>query len=437
MYKRYTKVNGSKPVIPEMLRVAGYARVSSGKDAMLHSLSSQVSYFSNLIQNHPGWQYVGVYADEALTGTKSDRAEFQRLLADCRAGKIDLVLVKAVSRLARNTITLLETVRELKALGVDIFFENENIHTLSAEGELMLTLIAAVAQEQSRSVSDNCRWRIWSSFSEGKTWPVKPYGYCIIGGDYVVIDHESEVVREIFADYLAGMGINAITRKLNDRGTPFGIEPGWNESTVHKMLRNERYVGDMLLQKTFVCDHLTKQKRVNRGERPSVYVDEHHDPIIDRETFDKVQHRLIERSRLYASEHKGHNCYPFTGLLRCATCGKPYRRKINAAGTKYAKPVWICRIYNQLGRKYCPSKQIPEDILFNVTARLLGVDEVGKAIVKERIQCIDVHNGNKLTFHFHDGRSVEHTWQDHSRSDSWDETARARASEQTKARYAQ
>ena len=162
---------------PQILKVCAYTRVSSGKDAMLHSLSAQVSRYSEMIQSHTGWLYCGVYSDEALTGTRSDRAGFQRMLADCRAGKIDRIITKSISRFARNTVTLLETVRELKGLGIDVFFEEQNIHTMSADGELMLTILASYAQEESRSVSENQKWRVKRNFENGIPWNGRMLGY--------------------------------------------------------------------------------------------------------------------------------------------------------------------------------------------------------------------------------------------------------------------
>ena len=182
--------------LPWRKRVAAYARVSSGKDAMLHSLSAQVSYYSEHIQSHPEWEYAGVYVDEALTGTKDNREGFQRLLADCRAGKVDMVLTKSISRFARNTVTLLETVRELKTLGADVYFEEQNIHSLSGDGELMLTILASYAQEESRSVSENCKWRIRKKFQQGipANWRFVrlPHQH----GEIAVHPVEAEVVRE-------------------------------------------------------------------------------------------------------------------------------------------------------------------------------------------------------------------------------------------------
>ena len=218
--ERIVQQVGSIPAQPKALRVAAYARVSSGKDAMLHSLSAQVSYYSSLIQNHSGWLYCGVYADEALTGTKENRTEFQRLLAECRAGSIDLIITKSISRFARNTVVLLQTVRDLKSLGVDVYFEEQNIHSMSADGELMLTILASYAQEESLSASENQKWRIKKNFEDGKPWSGQVLGYKYVDGVYIVKPEEAEIVRSIFADYLSGMGVEAIMKKLNVEAGP-------------------------------------------------------------------------------------------------------------------------------------------------------------------------------------------------------------------------
>jgi len=220
------------PLAPQVLtrqRTAAYARVSCDKDAMLHSLAAQVSFYSDLIQSRPDWEYIGVYADEALTGTKGDRPEFQRLIADCRAGRIDFIITKSISRFARNTVDLLETVRELKSLGVGVFFEEQNINSLSGDGELMLTILAAYAQEESRSVSENCKWRIRKDFNEGKpAGYMHVYGYDYKAGKLTIVPEEAEVVRMIFADYLSGMGRNAIMKKLIALGIPTKCGGRWS-----------------------------------------------------------------------------------------------------------------------------------------------------------------------------------------------------------------
>ena len=210
MHRTIRQIQFPASAAQRLTRVAAYARVSSGKDAMLHSLSAQVSYYSELIQNHPGWLYCGVYADEAVTGTKDKRDDFQRMLADCRQGKMDLIITKSISRFARNTVTLLQTVRELKALGVDVFFEEQNIHTQSADGELMMTILASYAQEESRSASENQKWRIRRNFESGMPWNGTMLGYRYDKGTLVVVSEEAETVKRIFEEYLSGLGLPAL-----------------------------------------------------------------------------------------------------------------------------------------------------------------------------------------------------------------------------------
>ena len=215
----------------KLQRVAAYARVSSGKEAMLHSLSEQISYYSDHIQSHPGWEYAGVYADADYTGTKDSRPEFQRLLADCRAGKIDRILTKSLSRFARNTVTLLEIVREMKALGVAIVFEKENIDTSSGDGELMLSILASFAQAESLSVSENCKWRIRKDFAEGKTMNLALlYGYRSVNGKIEIVPEEAEVVRRAFAAYLSGIGTPTIAAMLRREHAPTRMGGDWYDA---------------------------------------------------------------------------------------------------------------------------------------------------------------------------------------------------------------
>lgn len=207
-------------ILPDLKikRVVAYARVSSDKDAALHSVSAQISYYNELITNHPGWDFAGIYADEGITGTKDARPEFQRLLEDCRAGKIDMVITKSINRFARNTVTLLSTIRELKTLSVDVYFEKENMHSISGTGELMLTLLAMYAEEESRSASENQKWRIQKMFEEGKTNNGRMLGYYLKDGQLTIIPEEAELVKRIFRDYLSGMGRLAIAKQLNQEG---------------------------------------------------------------------------------------------------------------------------------------------------------------------------------------------------------------------------
>ena len=282
MERRIHQVEQGAATLPKPLNVAAYCRVSSGKDAMLHSLSAQVSYYSELIQNHPGWKYAGVYVDEAYTGTTDARPQFQRMLEDCRMGKIDRVITKSVSRFARNTVTLLETVRELKRMNVSVFFEEQHIDSMNGDGELMLTILASFAQEESKSVSDNCKWRIRKDFSEGKTINLSQlFGYKQIDGEIKPDPDEASVVRWIFDSYVGGKGCSRIAEELMKKGVPCRFGGTWKESYVRAILKNEKYTGDALLQKTYRENHLTKKKRKNHGELRRFYVEERHPAISD------------------------------------------------------------------------------------------------------------------------------------------------------------
>ena len=300
------------PTIPKPIRkkrVAAYARVSTEKDAMLHSLSSQVSYYNELMQSNPEWEYAGVYADESKTGTRDSRVEFQRLIADCRAGKIDMVITKSISRFARNTVTLLQTVRDFKSWGVDIYFEEQNIHTMSADGELMLTILASYAQEESRSASENQKWRIKHNFEEGLPWNGALLGYRLKDGRFDIIPEEAELVRRIFREYLSGDGYYVIARRLNDEGIPSRFGGKWDQRVISKILANYTYTGNLLLQKTFRENHITKKKLMNNGELPMYHVEETHEAIIDMDTFRAVQEEKARRSAKFTkfttiNEHK-------------------------------------------------------------------------------------------------------------------------------------
>lgn len=393
------------PKIMKLIRVAAYARVSSGKDAMLQSLSAQVSYYSDLIQHHPGWEYAGVYADEAKTGTRDNRAEFKRLLNDCRAGKVNIVITKSISRFARNTVTLLSTIRELKALGVDIFFEEQNIHTLSAEGELIITVLASYAQEESLSVSENQKWRIKKNFEEGKPWNGTLLGYRYENGQYVVMPEEAETVKRIFREYLSGKGILSIVNDLNADGVKTRKGTKWHKGSVSKVLRNYSYTGNLLLQKTYRENHLSKKTLINNGELPKYHAEGVHEAIISLEEFNAVQAEIERRATNHSAPGKVYtNRYPFTGLIVCGHCGAHYRRKVTHTG-----PVWICATYNQQGKKACPSKAIPEPALEALTADIALND----------LTAMRAEDGNQLVLCFKDGSKAVRQWQDRSRAESW------------------
>lgn len=394
-------------------RVAAYARVSCDKDAMLHSLEAQIHYYRNYICGNPDWEFAGIYADEAKTGTKESREQFQHLLTDCRAGNIDMVITKSISRFARNTVTLLQTVRELKEFGINVFFEEQNIKTLDAEGEVMLTLLASFAQAESLSVSDNCKWRIRKGFEEGRASTCTMLGYRLVNGEITKVPEEAVIVKKIFDLYSDGCGQQKICNILNEEGIRTRRGCIWHPSAIRLILENEKYAGNLKLQKVFVRDHLSKKKVINHGELPIYWVENDHEPIISKEQFQAVQLRLKEQSE-GCTASKGTESV-FTGKIRCAGCGKNYRRKT----TPY-RIVWCCTTFNSRGKKYCQtSKMIPEETLKTVCAAALGLAEFDAEIFKEQIMCIDACPGNLLRFHFCDGSEKNLPWQDRSRSESW------------------
>ena len=270
------KIEPVMPTLPTRKKVAAYARVSMETERLHHSLSAQVSYYSDLIQRNPEWEYAGVYADDGITGTKANsREEFQRMLEDCEAGKIDIILTKSISRFARNTVDLLETVRHLKELGVSVRFEKENIDSLSGDGEVMLTLLASFAQEEITSLSNNVKWGIRKRFEKG----IPNFRNKILGYEW----EDDHLVVE-----LNGEGIT----------TKAGCK--WCDSNIKVVLSNITYTGNLLLQKEYIEDPITKKRRKNKGELPQYFVENTHEAIIDMETFQYVQDEMARRRKLGA-----------------------------------------------------------------------------------------------------------------------------------------
>lgn len=423
MARKIRKIKASAIKLLERKKICAYARVSSGKDAMLHSLSAQISYYNDYIQKRPEWEFVGVYADDALTGTKDTRDEFQRMIQDCREGKIDLIITKSISRFARNTLTMLEVVRELKDINVDVYFENENIHSMSGDGELMLTILASFAQEESRSVSENCKWRIRKGFAEGELINLRfMYGYNI-DEEITINEEEAEIVRMIFNDYLNGMGTTSIAKKLYELEVDRPRGGKWNSERVAEILRNEKYIGDALLQKKYVENHLTKTLVRNKGDLPQYYVENSHPAIIDKEIFEKVQYIMEERRNKFVGK-ESRSASPLKSKLVCDNCGKNYRRK-----SGHGRVYWACSTYTRYGKEHCNSRQIPEEILLEVTTEVLDLEGFNEEIFNEEIEHVEICNSNRLKFVFRDGEIINKTWEHKPRSESWDEEARQRAKE--------
>ena len=419
MERKIITVTPSKDPTLQVKRVCAYARVSSGKDAMLHSLSAQISYYQELIQKQPGWKFCGIYADEAMTGTKENRKKFQEMLEECRKGNIDLIITKSISRFARNTVTLLSTVRELKTLGVDVYFEEQNIHSMSGDGELMLTILASYAQEESLSASENQKWRVRANFKEGKPWNCKMLGYRYDGEKFVIHPAEAELVRFVFRAYLDGMGRQLIANTLFEQGYKGRDGKPFNRGSVEKILRNYAYTGNLLLQKTYRENHITKRGRKNDGVLPMYHATDTHEAIIPLEMFTQVQEEMARRREQFKSEGSL-NRYPFTQLLVCGVCGKHYVRKTCRTGFR-----WMCATYNNKGKKYCDSKMIPEDKLIEMTSD----------IDMAQIDHIKVERENTIIIVLKDGTEITRQWQDRSRAESWTDEMRQKAAEQTRKRY--
>lgn len=411
-------------------RVAAYVRVSTEKEMALNSLENQAEVYTAQIKANPDWEFAGIYEDRGISGTKEMRPAFQQLLADCRAGKVDLILTKAFTRFARNTVLLLSTLRELKDLGIDVYFEKDNIHSLSETGEFLITLLAAYAQAESYSASENQKWRIKKAFEEGRTTVGKMMGYRLKDGVLTVVPEEAEIVQQIFEDYLSGMGENAIARKLIRMGVaPMRSQKPWNRSSIRCILTNEKYCGNMLLQKTYSENYISKKPVRNHGERTRYLVENSHEAIIPKTMFDAVQaERRKRRKKMKADGRQWSRRYPFSGMIECGECGMHYRRRTVKSGTPYEQAVWICRTFDAYGKEFCHSRQIPEDILIAKTAKVLGRDDLETA-VPTMLSTIRVAGANHLVYVFRDGSEQDIFWEYPSRKESWTEEKRQKARE--------
>lgn len=402
---------------PKAKRVAAYARVSTGKDVMHHSLSAQVSYYSRIIQAHPGWLYAGVYSDEAFTGTKEARPGLQALLTECRAGMVDLVITKSISRLARNTVTVLEIVRDLKSRGIDVFFEEQNIHSISSEGELMLTILASYAQAESLSASENMKWRVKQAFERGEIYGLRRiYGYVVDGDQIIVQPDEALIVQEIFRRVVEGESLNSIASDLNRRGLPSSLGKTWRVGPLSLMISNEKYTGNALLQKHFRNNHLEKKKMRNRGERAMYYAEETHDAIIDPETFAAAQ-EIVQRNQRAAAQRGRRVLTPYSGLIYCGKCGTLYRR-CKGHGIAF----WNCSTYTAEGKDTCPGCRIHENTLIQLIDETADLQEIERITVRDYT----------LTFYLKDGRTVRKPWEPPSRAASWTAEMKEAAAEKTR-----
>lgn len=325
-------------------RVAAYARVSTNDEEQLTSYEAQMDYYTKHIKGNPEWKFAGMYADRDRSGTTTKRRDdFNRMIADALAGKIDLILTKSVSRFARNTVDTLSTVRMLKEKGVEVYFEKENIYTMDSKGELLITIMSSLAQEESRSISENVTWGQRKRMQDGKvSLPYKRFLGYKKGPDGLpaIVEEEADIVRLIYRLFLYGKSPSAIASMLTDEGilTPGG-KNGWRPNVVVSILTNEKYSGNALLQKKYTVDFLTKKQKVNEGEVPQYFVRDSHPAIIEPEVFELVQYEMKRRKE---SGRWTSSVHPFSGKIICGECGGVYGSKVWHATDEYRRTVWQC-----------------------------------------------------------------------------------------------
>ncbi|HWQ75629.1 MAG TPA: recombinase family protein [Syntrophomonas sp.] len=365
------------------LRVAAYCRVSTSSDEQLSSYQAQLEYYLEKVKSNPQWALTAIYADQGVTGTSTKhRKRFIRMIKDCEKGKIDLIITKSVSRFSRNTLDGLEYIRKLKSIGVGVYFEKENINTLIMDNEMILTFMMTAAQAESESMSGNVKWGHRKNFKDGKVY----YHYNnFLGyregedGKPEIASEEAEIIKRIFTRYLQGQSVAKIITELEADGikTVRG-NTKWSDGVIRNMLTNEKYMGDALLQKTFVSDIFTRRSEKNMGQLPKYYVQECHPAIIDSETFQRVQEEMARRSSLPRKSNHGKtqlskysSKYALSERLVCGTCGAFYRR-VTWTRSNEKKIVWRCLARLELGKKSCDAPTAVEETLHQAIVNSLN-----------------------------------------------------------------
>ncbi len=362
-------------------RLAAYCRVSTDKEDQLHSFAAQIRYYMNYADEHKEYKLVDVYADKGLSGKSlKNRDEMNRLLKDCESGKVDCIIVKSVSRFARNTQELLSTLRMLRGIGVTVYFEEQGIDTSKMNSEIFITFPGMIAQQESEAISGNVRWSILEQMKNGEYTPhIPPYGYKAVGGELEIDEAQAIVIRRIFEMYLSGNGKQAIANVLNDEKVPTRAgHTKWTHTTVAYILNNERYMGDAVLQKRYRTEIFPYQSKINHGEKEKYYVEEANLPIVTKETFEATQ--LLQKKReCHCGVQK--NKYILSRMLFCGQCGSPFR-KLETAGVAY----WICSDVNTYS-KDCGHNRVREDKVYGafslLTYRLKSNTAIIETVIKQ------------------------------------------------------
>jgi len=353
-------------------KVAAYARVSTDHEEQQSSYEAQCDYYTKFIKKRDDWEFAGIYADEGVTGTSVKKREgFSKMVEDALAGKIDLIVTKSVSRFARNTVDSLTTIRALKEHGTEVFFEKESIWSFDSKGEMLLTILSSLSQEESRSISENVKWGQRKKAADGKfSMPYRRFlGYDKgDDGTMVINPEQAKTVELIYSEFISGLSPKAIAGKLTEMGIPTpGGQKKWYEGTVRSILKNEKYMGCALLQKTYTPDFLTKKAVKNDGTVPQYYVEDSHPAIIDPAQFRLVQDIFKERAN--DSRHSGATV--FSGKIRCGCCGNWYGPKVWHSNDKYRRVIWQCNAKFK-DRKRCATPHLTEDEMKETFVRLVN-----------------------------------------------------------------
>ena len=394
----------------EQLRVAAYCRVSTDYDEQASSYETQVAHYKELIQKEPTWEFAGIYADDGISGTNTKKREqFNQMIAACKAGKIDLIVTKSISRFARNTIDCLKYIRDLKAINVAIFFEKENINTMDAKGEVLITIMASLAQQESESLSQNVKMGIQYRYQQGKVFVNHNHflGYTKDAqGNLVIEPEEAKVIKRIFYSYLNGMSMKQIADSLKADGILTGGKTkNWQSSGVSKILKNEKYMGDALLQKTYTVDFLSKKRVKNNGIMPQYYVENDHPAIIPKPVFMQVQQLIKQRQNGITTKNGKHRRlngkYCFSQIVFCGKCGDIFQRNMWYRPEKVA--VWRCasRIKRSKTGRRCMIRNVKEPLLKEATVEAFnqlieGHELAGKQIKANIMKVIKNSKGPTL-----------------------------------------
>lgn len=395
---------------PTLQRVAAYARVSTESDKQLHSYAAQVSHYQQVITACAGWKFAGIYTDNGISGTSTKKREgFKQMMDAARAGDIDLILTKSISRFARNTVDLLQSVRELKDLGVAVRFERENIDTSTMDGEIMLTLLASFAQAESEANSEAVRWAIRKKYQEGYGHSYYVLGYQTVGKEVLIVPDEAELVRRLFNGYLAGISPEKIAQKFQDEGlTPTKRGMMVNPNHARTILDNPIYIGTILAQK-YIMPTVGGTACLNQGEQPQYLIENHHEPIIDKETFDAVQAELKRRKEaghLTLAPSIGSSA--LTHRVICTVCGRKYHRRTKNRKTLSYK-FWWCETATKGKGNPCKAKQIREVQLHRIVLDALGVPTWNDEVILGLLDHIEISPSGSIRLVLKTGDTITRT----------------------------